>query len=86
MAEIIEFPKPGPPRPFRPSSAVRKYLAEHKCTAVAGTRIPWPIKRALMHEAFISDARFSEHLARILTEHLLNAQGLHGDYLEERAA
>lgn len=85
MAEIIEFPKPEPPKPFRPASAVRKYLSTHKCKAVAGTRIPWPIKRALMREAYISDARFSEHLARILIEHLLIHQCLSCEYLEETA-
>lgn len=69
MAVIIEFPHQPDPPPYRPNSATRAYLARHKCSAIISSRIPFEIKRFLMAEAYVSDARFSEHIARILTDH-----------------
>ena len=68
-AKILDFPTTEPPEPFRPASAVREYLATEGCNAVVSSRIPWDLKRYLLHEAFVSDARFSEHVARILASH-----------------
>lgn len=81
MGDVIKFRiadrGTNPPEPYMPSSATLHFLASNKCIAVASTRIPGELKRYLMEEAFISVARFSEHLARILAEHVSRPR-LHG--------
>lgn len=93
MGNIIIFPESDPPRPFQPTAAVHKYLTENACNAVASTRIPRTLKKALMQEAWESRARFSAHLARILATHLerrcvrcLNERGIEGKEGKEEAA
>ena len=70
MGTVIDFPESDPPRPFHPTAAVHRFLSENSCNAVASTRIPKELKKALMQEAWESRARFSAHLARILASHL----------------
>ena len=82
MGTVIIFPGSEDPKPFRPSTAVRRYLAQTKCTDVISARVPRKLKKALMQEAFISDARFSEHVARILSQHMILAGRLQGKKAE----
>lgn len=70
MAEIIEFPTQDPP-PHFPGEATKLYLAHNKCNAVISFRVPRRIKQRLMQEAWVSNARFSRHMANLATEHAL---------------
>lgn len=67
MAKIIEFPIDRPPKPFRPNSAVKIYLAQTKCNAIVRARIPDELKGYLQQEAFTSDQTLSRHICRVLT-------------------
>lgn len=77
MGTLIAFPIYQPPRPFRPSTAARRYLDAALSDAVMTCRIPAECKQALMAEAFESNCQFSRHIAGIVVEHLKNYQGLH---------
>lgn len=86
MGKVLEFP--NDPKPFKPAPAVRAYIAQHKCIAVAWGRIPLELKHYLQQEAFVSDQKLSTHVCRILTTHALNPrqQGQCGHARKEKRA
>lgn len=87
MSNIVQFPTNHDPKPTPPTAATRAFLAQGKCTAVCSFRIPPDLKRYLVCEAYEADARFSEHLARIVADHV-GEQGLQGLLMdrEQKAA
>jgi hypothetical protein len=82
VAQIIEFPTDADPEPFRPAAAVRRHLANVKCSAILRARIPQELKRYLQKQAFASDQTLSRHVCRLILDAVIKQREQGGSCLQ----